>query len=1096
MMTLCNFSVSSADNSAVFAGGDGSESNPYQVSTPEQLNEVRNHLDAYFIQTADIDLTAATAQGGIFYNDGSGWEPIGTDANTPFGGNYNGGGHYIIGLKSKQSECAGLFGYNGGVIQNLGMDGGAVLAFSYAGGVSGVNRGTIANCYNTGSVSSTSYSVYSYAGGIAGDNDEGTITNCYNTGAVSALNLYAGGIAGCSNDGTITNCYYYDAPNLRTKGGTALTLDELKQQESYAGFDFETIWKFENESYYPFPILCGMAVPEQEEENTTDFAGGTGRLENPYRVATVEHLNNVRNNLGVYFIQTADIDLTAATAEGGAFYNDGSGWLPIGTDAYTPFGGNYNGGGHRIIGLKSKQSDLGTPCGGLFGYNSGVIQNLGMDGGAVLTFSYAGGIVGDNRGTITNCYNTGSVSSTSYAGGIAGYSFGIITNCYNTGSVLSSLCAGGIAGSNNDSIKNCYNTGAVSSSSRMGGITGEDRGAFINCYYYDAPNLKIRGGIALTLDELKQKTYYTGFDFETAWEFDAESGYPFPLLHGVTPPQQEKENITDFSGGTGRLENPYKVSSAEQLNHVRDYLGAYFIQTADIDLTALTAEGGAFYNDGSGWEPIGTDANTPFGGNYNGGGYCIIGLKSCQSCSEEFDVGLFGCNSGVIQNLGIENGEVSVSYFSSASSVTVLSSCAGGIAGRNNGSIINCYNTGTVSSSSYSDFQSYAGGIAGSNNGSIENCYNTGTVSASSTYVGAAGGIAGYNSNGNITNCYNTGTVLSSTSASNSFLYAGGIVGKGWYGSVTNCCNTGMVSSSSSNSHSYVGGVAGEQRGDSTIASCYNAGEITAESNTKTVHAGGIAGYSEYSVSYGKATLTNVFNTGKVTARTNGTDRYAYAGGLAGYTNGGNISYGYSIGEVQGSPQYTGKVVGNNEGGTISQLYFTGVSNDVLGIGNEENAEDKVEFKSAEQMKQQATFVGFDFDTVWSISSDKNGGYPILQGLPAPEEIPTVPEEPNETNVSVNLSEKSYDEATGTYSLIVTVNNQSEEPLTGTVFVAAYDSNHLIDTQKYSITELSFGQAQTFSAKIVTNKKVGKIKVFCWDTLTLRPLSAAVETAG
>ena len=117
-------------------------------------------------------------------------------------------------------------------------------------------------------------------------------------------------------------------------------------------------------------------------------------------------------------------------------------------------------------------------------------------------------------------------------------------------------------------------------------------------------------------------------------------------------------------------------------------------------------------------------------------------------------------------------------------------------------------------------------------------------------------------------------------------------------------------------------------------------------------------------------------------------------------------------------------------------------------------------------------------------------------GLPAPEEIPTVPEEPNETNVSVNLSEKSYDEATGTYSLIVTVNNQSEEPLTGTVFVAAYDSNHLIDTQKYSITELSFGQAQTFSAKIVTNKKVGKIKVFCWDTLTLRPLSAAVETAG
>ena len=88
--------VFAAENTTEFAGGDGTEGNPYQVSTAEQLDNVRNYLDAYFIQTADIDLTEATAEGGTFYNDGSGWSPIGTNRNTPFAGSYDGGGHRII----------------------------------------------------------------------------------------------------------------------------------------------------------------------------------------------------------------------------------------------------------------------------------------------------------------------------------------------------------------------------------------------------------------------------------------------------------------------------------------------------------------------------------------------------------------------------------------------------------------------------------------------------------------------------------------------------------------------------------------------------------------------------------------------------------------------------------------------------------------------------------------------------------------------------------------------------------------------------------------------------------------------------------------
>ena len=1044
--------VFAAENTTEFAGGDGTEGNPYQVSTAEQLDNVRNYLDAYFIQTADIDLTEATAEGGTFYNDGSGWSPIGTNRNTPFAGNYDGGGHRIIGLKSKQSgsstQYAGLFGYNRGVICNLGMENGAVSADDYAGGIAGWNGGSISNCYNTGTVSGSD------VGGIAGYNNRGSISNCYNTGTVSSSSSSAGGIARANygwisncynigavsgggiagyndddgsisncyntgavfgldaggiardNDGSISNCYYYDTPNLEPEDGTPLTLEELKQQASYVGFDFDTVWMMDASSYYPFPILQGITPPAQEDENYFDFAGGTGRLENPYRVKTMYHLNNVRNFLGAYFIQTADIDLTAATAEGGAFYNNGRRWSPIGSDDDMPFGGNYDGGGHRIIGLKSKQSG----CAGLFGYNRGVIRNLGMEDGAVSADDYAGGIAGWNGGSISNCYNTGTVSSDDSAGGIAGRNYGNISNCYNTGTVSSSSSsAGGIVGDNYDgSISNCYNTGTVSAEYNARGIVGyNDRGSISNCYYYDAPNLNADGGTPLTLEALKQQVSYDGFDFDTVWTIGTDSYYPFPTLRGITPPAQEEENITEFAGGTGRLENPYQVSTPENLNNVRKYLGAYFIQTADIDLTAATAEGGAFYNNGKGWSPIGTNRDTPFGSNYDGGGYRIIGLKSKQSGN----AGLFGYNRGVIRNLGMENGAVS-------------------------------------SSSSYS--YAYAGGIAGYNYGSISNCYNTGAVSASSSYsysYSYAGGIAGYNSDdGSISNCYNTGAV---------------------------------------SSDDYAGGIAGSTDSSSSISNCYNTGEITAESDSENVYAGGIAGYSA-------SEIANVFNTGKVTAQTGGTNKYAYVGGLAGYTKGGSISYGYSTGEVQGSPQYTGKVVGSNEDAAFSRLYFIGTYED-MGVGNTGNSKDKVEFKTAEQMKQQATYVGFNFNTVWSISPDKNGGYPTLQVFSASEDVPGAP---TETDATITLSQTSYDEATGTYRLTAALQNQRDQALAGTVVAAAYDGTRLIGMQKYPIDALAVNGSQTVQAEIRTNKKATQLKVFFWDVDTLQPLSNVKKTAG
>ena len=137
--------------------------------------------------------------------------------------------------------------------------------------------------------------------------------------------------------------------------------------------------------------------------------------------------------------------------------------------------------------------------------NGVIISNCGAEETEVNGINYGyyiGGMVGrvERTATITNCYNTGSVSGTSGVGGIVGYLKGTatITNCYNTGSVSGGWYVGGIVGYVYDfydagattTITNCYNTGSVSgnsgssSASGIGGIVGYLQGTatITNCY--------------------------------------------------------------------------------------------------------------------------------------------------------------------------------------------------------------------------------------------------------------------------------------------------------------------------------------------------------------------------------------------------------------------------------------------------------------------------------------------------------------------------------------------------------------------------------------------------------------------------------------
>ncbi len=153
---------------AAFAGGTGTESDPYQIADGAQLaylasevNKGQTYENSYFVLTADIDLANHD------------WTPIGNSFSDAlfgrtdyrlFAGNLDGKGHTIfnisIGTESTplESDVFGLFGATGGKLSNLNLDGVTICGIAknvsgyvigLAGALAGSASGPIENCHVT-----------------------------------------------------------------------------------------------------------------------------------------------------------------------------------------------------------------------------------------------------------------------------------------------------------------------------------------------------------------------------------------------------------------------------------------------------------------------------------------------------------------------------------------------------------------------------------------------------------------------------------------------------------------------------------------------------------------------------------------------------------------------------------------------------------------------------------------------------------------------------------------------------------------------------------------------------------------------------------
>ena len=253
-------------------------------------------------------------------------------------------------------------------------------------------------------------------------------------------------------------------------------------------------------------------------------------------------------------------------------------------------------------------------------------------------------------------------------------------------------------------------------------------------------------------------------------------------------------------------------------------------------------------------------------------------------------------------------------------------------------------NVKTSLASNYGGRSFYSvGAIVAYNQGKIENCFNrSGQIKINYHYYHVyVGGIVGYSAGGSITNCYNTGDISATSTAV----------------SPTAVPDTAGDSS--------VGGIAGLGNGLSIVKS-YNLGNISAVSSGRTSYAGGIAGCA--------TTIEDCYNNGDIVAsvhQSHNSSSYTYAGGVVGGQTGesGVIKRCYNSGTVVDN-----RFGENNSGRGIG----TASSENCFFLNNSEYDGDGKSL-TIEQMKQQSSFTGFDFENIWTFYSNFNDGFPAFR---------------------------------------------------------------------------------------------------------------------
>ncbi len=732
--------VNTEPDTAMFAGGTGTEEDPYQIKTEEQLRAFAGSLtegidyNGYFIKVMnDIDISSAD------------WSPIGGQ-DYAFDGTFDGSGFTISGMKAGAEEnpyvmgrdnpYMGLFGVLGknARIKNVNLTDVNIYATSpqyiYIGGIAAINDASsegkkamiIDNCSVTGNITAVADKSNAFVAGILASQYKGAVINCWTDidlkCTVKTGNAIAevGGLVALNNRGLVANCYtlgdvWGSASRNNGDEGMASTGNLVGVN---AG-DLVGSYSKGNNTTAEYSVYAG---------ELTGWITGIGKVYSCYynreAVMTID---------GRSVVPPADFGTKVAPGvneEGDAYV----GGIVDDLQSYTA--ADYSGIAAKLNGKYSEYPiDMSI---------------YGVEGPVLNQWKY------DNEGSVVTFDTEGEKASTTYKQPQAEI----------VPPDVEELRDGKWYGRDVDKkvvVEITVENGEVSGEPRI--ISGDSADA---------------EAVEAAVTRAKTKALYgdtTGYGAADASLFD---------------------------GGKGTAEDPYLISNeaqlraiAESLNEDEGFADVYFKQTADIDVSSkdwLPIGHGIMAKVKKAWTQV---AAYPFLGNYDGDGYAITGLKIGSPASPttdpraSFTAGLFGFISGDhysnakitedvrisrIENIKLRDININVS--------TEGQNYTGGLLGNaQNGFLIdNCSVTGRISSYSKGSFARGAGLAANAIRGSVTNCWTDVTINAETDAGNVyAGGLYAIDNRTTSINCYSLGGIVGNAGANNK-VHIGGLSGQ------------------------------------------------------------------------------------------------------------------------------------------------------------------------------------------------------------------------------------------------------------------------------------------------------------------------------
>lgn len=512
-----------------FSGsGSGTPADPYQITTVDQLQEMKDILSASYKLMNDIDASSTATLNESIIHPGTyfGFLPVGSSF-SPFTGNLDGNDKTISGLYINRRAFGG--GDNPSGFLNASLFG----AIENTGSAVVIQNFTMTDVDITGETYAAPLSSY-----VSGTSDIVSITGISISGTVTCYSNYgAGFVASCLN-GELEDCdssvIVVANTNFGGTGGGGLI--------GLSGSGSTYIGCFATGNVTGKQYIGGFCGQITSGGSTFSECYSTGTV-----TASGASTTNAASSGG--FIAYASGAFTASDC-----YSTGS-------VSCTATGTLQVGGFVGHLALSCSIENCVSTSTVTANSSAGTVRIGGFIGYAALTATA--------NSTIDQCYCSGNINATLATslsgGGFIGYSSAAtgytlaISDSYSD----SNVCASGVTDTNSylggftgnpltrTVFENCYSIGTVESTSRAGGFAGNGTntgGSYTSCYWdtETSDTETSYGGTGKTTIEMKTLSTFDGWDFTTIWTASTSS----VTVGGLKVWLSETGNYEYFDSGT------------------------------------------------------------------------------------------------------------------------------------------------------------------------------------------------------------------------------------------------------------------------------------------------------------------------------------------------------------------------------------------------------------------------------------------------------------------------------------------------------------------------------------------------------------------